>query len=67
MTVEVTLEGNTGDVLTGSATTDSNGEVSFTLRCNQAASSSYTSTITSINGVSQNAGDTNVRISGCDT
>ena len=54
-TVTVRLDGlEEGDVLTGTATTNSNGEVSFKLRCRQAASSTYTSTVTSINGVTTN-------------
>lgn len=65
-TVAVQLDGSSGDVLTGSATTDSTGAVSFKLRCRQASSSSYTSTVTAINGVSTNVGDPNVQISGCD-
>jgi len=65
-TVAVRLDGSSGDVLTGSATTDSNGQVSFKLRCNQAASASYTSTVTAINGASTNVSDPNVQIAGCD-
>ncbi|MCH7572035.1 MAG: hypothetical protein IH891_03885 [Planctomycetes bacterium] len=70
-TVVVRLDGededgiSTGDVLTGSATTNSNGEVSFKLRCRQAASPTYTSTVTSIDGVSTTVGDDNVQIKGC--
>ncbi|MCZ6836182.1 MAG: M12 family metallo-peptidase, partial [Planctomycetota bacterium] len=68
VTVEVELVGHEqGDVLTGSATTDGNGEVSFKLRCKQAASNTYTSTVTSIDGTQTNVNDTNVQVTTCQT
>lgn len=65
-TVAVQLDGSTGQVLTGSATTNSNGEVSFRLRCRLATDGPYTSTVTSIDGVSTTVGNDNVQITGCD-
>lgn len=50
-TVSVQLNGHeAGDVLSGSADTDSSGSVSFGLRCRDASSSTYDSTVTSISG-----------------
>ena len=50
-TVTVQLSGHeAGDVLTGSAATDASGSVSFALRCRDASSSTYDSTIVSITG-----------------
>jgi hypothetical protein len=46
--VTVQLAGNTGDVLTGTASTNASGAVSFGLRCNNVASTSYTVTVTNI-------------------
>ena len=46
--VTVQLRGNTGDVLTGTASTDGSGAVSFGLRCRDAASTNYTTTVTAI-------------------
>jgi hypothetical protein len=46
--VTVQLAGDTGDVLTGTASTDGSGAVSFALRCRDAASSRYTTTVTAI-------------------
>ena len=47
--VTVQLSGNTGDVLTGTASTNASGAVSFGLRCNDVGSSSYTVEVTAIN------------------
>ena len=47
--VTVQLSGSTGDVLTGTASTNSGGTVSFGLRCNDVGSPSYTVTVTNIN------------------
>jgi hypothetical protein len=46
--VTVQLRGNTGDVLTGTASTDGSGAVSFALRCRDAASTNYVTTVTAI-------------------
>ena len=46
--VTVQLSGNTGDVLTGTASTNASGTVSFGLKCSNAASSSYTVEVTNI-------------------
>ncbi|MFT5423695.1 MAG: hypothetical protein ACI89L_001483 [Phycisphaerales bacterium] len=48
--ITVQLAGNTGDVLTGTAAAGADGSVTFALACKDAASSSYTSTVLSING-----------------
>ena len=47
--VTVQLSGNTGDVLTGTASTNGSGAVSFGLRCRDAASTTYTVEVTAIN------------------
>lgn len=47
--VTVQLSGSTGDVLTGTAATNSGGSVSFGLRCADVGSPSYTVTVTAIN------------------
>jgi hypothetical protein len=47
--VTVRLSGNTGDVLTGTASTNSSGSVSFGLRCRDAQSTSYTVEVMAIN------------------
>jgi len=46
--VTVQLTGDTGDVLTGTASTNGSGTVSFGLRCRDAASTSYTAEVISI-------------------
>jgi len=46
--VTVQLSGNTGDVLTGTASTNSSGSVSFGLRCNDAQSTVYTTEVIAI-------------------
>lgn len=50
-TVTVRLDGvEAGDVLSGSAATNSSGSVTFALRCNQASSTNYFSTVVSLTG-----------------
>jgi len=46
--VTVQLSGNNGDVLTGTASTNGSGSVSFGLRCRDAQSTMYTTTVTAI-------------------
>lgn len=46
--VTTRLSGNTGDVLTGTASTNASGAVSFGLRCRDVASTSYTVEVISI-------------------
>lgn len=46
--VTIQLSGNNGDVLTGTASTNGSGAVSFGLRCRDAASTTYTVTVTGI-------------------
>lgn len=46
--VTVRLAGSTGDVLTGTASTNSSGSVSFGLRCPDVGSPSYTVSVTAI-------------------
>ncbi|MCH7547607.1 MAG: Ig-like domain-containing protein [Planctomycetes bacterium] len=48
--VTVQLEGDGGEVLTGTANTDSSGSITFALRCKDVESQTYISTVLSIEG-----------------
>jgi hypothetical protein len=66
--VEVLLEGQeSGDNWVGTTETNSNGEASFVLRCNRADSSTYTSTVISLDGVDLPGSAPNRMITGCST